>query len=198
LENFYNSRGATRSQATLPDLSSTLPARMNTSSNSAPWGSQQVRRAISNVQSSIFASNPFAATNSQSAAERLSAPETSPRRNFAMSMTAARSLEGDDRPIFGGARGGGRQRGRFPSIAPIPEDEPLTNSFQRRGTFVLEEPSLPNLPQSGAQRTRDTVNVQELYNVRRRKRARTPVAFTINLNEPPPSRASEITESGTV
>jgi hypothetical protein len=137
---------------------------MNTSSNSAPWGSQPVRRAISNVQSSIFGSNPFAATN---------------------------------RPIFGGA-GGGRRRGRFPSIAPIPEDEPLTNSFQRRGTFVLEEPSLPNLPQSGAQRTRDTVNVQELYNVRRRKRARTPVAFTINLNEPPPSRASEITESGTV
>ncbi len=195
------------SYTSLPDLSSTLPARLNASSNSAPRGSQTGHRGTSNLQSSIFGSNPFAAANSQAeeAEERSSAPETSPRRQFVTSITAARSLEGDDRPIFGGSGGGGgrggggsRGRGRFPSIAPIPEHEPLRNNFQRRGTFVLDEPSLPNLPQSGAQRPRDTVNVQELYKVRRRKRARTPVAFTINLNDPPPSRASEIIESGTI
>jgi len=143
------------------DLSATVPARTTTSSHS--WDPQSPRRSTSNVQSSsVFGSNPFATTNSRQTSQRPPIPpETSPRRNFATSMTAARSLEGDDRPIFGGAGGGGgRRRGRFPSIAPIPEHEPLTNSFQRRGTFVLEEPSLPNLPQSGAQRTRDTVNVQ--------------------------------------
>jgi hypothetical protein len=42
------------------------------------------------------------------------------------------------------------------------------------------------------------VNVRELYNVRRRKRAQTPVAFTVNLNDPPPSRNSEIIDGGTV
>jgi hypothetical protein len=54
----------------------------------------------------------------------------------------------------------------------------------------LDEPSLPNLPQSGAQRPRDPVIVHELYNVRARDRAQTPVAFTINLNEPSQSAGS--------
>ncbi len=146
--------------ASLPDLTQTLPARLN---------AQTVHRGASNHQ-------------------------------YVTSMTAARSLEGDDRPIFGGpgGGGGGRGRNRFPSIAPIPEHEPLSNSRQRRGTFVLDEPSLPNLPRSSAQRPRDKVNVRELYNVRRRKRAQTPVAFTVNLNDPPPSRNSEIIDGGTV
>ena len=59
----------------------------------------------------------------------------------------------------------------------------MAGQLQRSNTFVLEEPSLPNLPQSGAQRPRDPVNVQELYNVRPRDRAQAPVAFTIDLNE---------------
>jgi hypothetical protein len=41
------------------------------------------------------------------------------------------------------------------------------------------------------------VLVEELYKVRRRKRARTPVAFTINLNDPPQSRASEVIDGST-
>lgn len=224
LENLYYSRGPTRSQAAslsqtisyrptqnhvsgsidnpFADLSVTLPARTTTSSYMASWEQQLGRRSTSNVQStSIFGSNPFASTNSRSAAQQQSdpPPETSPRRNYVTSTTAARSLEGDDRPIFGG-RGGagvGRGRGRLPSIAPIQEQESLRTSLPRRGTFVLDEPSLPNLPQSGAQRPRDTVLVEELYKVRRRKRARTPVAFTINLNDPPQSRASEVIDSST-
>jgi len=181
------------------DLSATVPARTTTSSHS--WDPQSPRRSTSNVQSSsVFGSNPFATTNSRQTSQRPPIPsETSPRRNYVMSTTAARSLEGDDRPIFGGGGGGaGRGRGRFPTIPSIQEHEPLTNNFQRRGTFVLDEPSLPNLPQSGAQNPRDRVIVQELYNVRRRKRARTPVAFTVSLNTPPQSRASGVIESGTI
>ena len=55
----------------------------------------------------------------------------------------------------------GRGRGRAVAPAPIQEfknhQPPPVIDRQRRGTFVLEEPSLPNLPQSGAQRPRDTV-----------------------------------------
>jgi hypothetical protein len=222
LENLYNSDGSTASQAHLlsqtisyrprqnqgradwdnsfTDLSLTLPARTNTSRDP-----QSFRRSTSDIQStSIFGPNPFATTNSRSAAQRPSVPrssppEASPRRNYVTSTTAARSLEGDDRPIFGGRAvgGAGRGRGRTPFIASIPEHPPLSNSFQRRDTFVLDEPTLPNLPQSGAQRPRDTVIVQELYNVRRRNRAKTPVAFTVNLNELSQSRASGVIESST-
>jgi hypothetical protein len=232
LENRYQSRGSTVSQAPLlsqtiaylptqnhtsrsidnafGDLNATVPARTTTSSYTASWDPQSMRRSTSNVQStSVFGPNPFSTTNSQSAAQRppvpqQPSPEASPRRNYVTSTNAARSLEGDDRPIFGGSGGGGggagRGRGRFPTFPPIQEHEPLSNSTQRqrRGTFALDEPSLPNLPQSGAQRPRDTVIVQELYNVRRRKRAKTPVAFTVNLNEQPQSRASGIIESSTV
>lgn len=181
------------------DLSATLPARTNTSSYNASWNQQSRRRSISNVQqsSSVFGSNPFAANNSPPS-------ETSPRRNYVTSTTAARSLEGDDRPIFGGrggaggGGGGARGRGRFPTIPSIQEHEPLTNGFQRSNTFALDEPSLPNLPQSGAQKPRDTVNVRELYNVKRKNRARTPVAFTVNLNEPSQSRASSVIDNGTI
>jgi len=178
------------------DRSLTIPPRNTTSSYRASWDPQPLPRATSNVQSSsIFGSNPFAANNprpAQRSSDPPSPPEPSPRRNFVTSITAARSLEGDDRPIFGGSGGGrgggggsvaGRGRGRFAAMAPIHEQEPLTNSLERRGTFVLDEPTLPNLPQSGAQKPRDTVIVKELYNVRKRNRARTPVAFTINLGE---------------
>lgn len=183
------------------DLNLTAPARTNAGSYSNPWDIQTTRRVTSNTQSSIFGSNPFATNNARAAAaaeaQQMSAPETSPRRQYVTSMTAARSLDGDDRPIFGG--GGGRGRSRLPAIPTIPENGPLPNNLQRRGTFVLDEPSLPNLPQSGAQKARDTVNVRELYNVRRRKRARTPVAFTVNLNDSaPPSRASEVIDIGTI
>jgi len=232
LENRYQSRASTVSQAPLlsqtigylptqnhafesidnafADLSATVPARTTNSSYTASWDPQSMRRSTSNIQStSLFGPNPFAATNSRSSAQRASVPEqsppeTSPRRNYVTSTNAARSLEGDDRPIFGGAGGGrggggaGRGRGRFSTFPPIQEHEPSSNNFQRRDTFVLDEPSLPNLPQSGAQKARDTVLVQELYKVRRRKRAKTPVAFTINLNEPPPSRASDIIDGGTI
>lgn len=173
------------------DLNSTAPARTNAGSYSNPWDTQATRRMTLN--------NARAAAEAQ---QQLSASETSPRRQYVTSMTAARSLDGDDRPIFGGrgdGGGAGRGRGRLPAIATIPENEPLPNNLQRRGTFVLDEPSLPNLPQSGAQKPRDKVNVRELYNVRRRKRARTPVAFTVNLNESaPPSRASEVIDIGTI
>lgn len=170
-----------------------------------------------NQSASIFGPNPFAAsTNSPGVTARASQPpppppttvrgppapvtttaqptvatnQGSPRRNYATSTTAARSIEGDDRPIFG-ARGGaanrngapGARRGRTVTTAPVQENPIPENSLQRRGTFILEEPTLPNLPQSGAQRPRDTVNVSELYNVRRNNRARTPVTFTINMNE---------------
>ncbi|CAF1535313.1 unnamed protein product, partial [Adineta steineri] len=138
--------------------------------------------------------------NNSRSAQRASlpAPEPLPRRNYVTSTNAARSLEGDDRPIFGGRGSGGgggggggggaaaianRGRARYGALVPIQEQVPLTTSLERRGTFILDEPSLPNLPQSGAQRPRDTVVIEELYNVRRRNRARTPVAFTVNLNE---------------
>ncbi|UJR30927.1 hypothetical protein I4U23_018439 [Adineta vaga] len=179
------------------DHNLTVPAR-RTSLSSHTVSTEQ--------QSSLFGSNPFASNNARSARRTsVTAPEPSPRRNFVASTTAARSLEGDDRPIFGGSgRGGGgggggvsagnsfvgRGRSRFPPMASIQEQVPLGNSLERRDTFVLDEPSLPNLPQSGAQRARDTVNVEELYNVRRRKRAKTPVAFTVNLNEARQSSAS--------
>ena len=200
LEEIYYSRGSAPSRPLLPsqthayrptqnpfsgsvdnpfvDLSFTVPARASSSSYTASWDPQSARRS-----SSIFGPNPFAGTNPRPVAPRPPPPssEQSSRRNYVTSTTAARSLEGDDRPIFGG-----RGRGRAPpSNAPIQEQElnPPLGERQRRGTFVLEEPSLPNLPQSGAQRPRDTVVVQELYNVRARDRAQTPVAFTINLNE---------------
>ena len=59
----------------------------------------------------------------------------------------------------------------------VPTDRP------RRGTFVLEDSDLTNLLQSTLQRPRDTVNIQELYDVRTRERAQPPVAFTIDLNQ---------------
>lgn len=183
------------------DLNLTAPARPNAASYSDPWNVQPQRRFRSNSQSSVFGRNPFDTDNSQEFAEanQRSAPQPSPRRNYVTSTTAARSLDGDDRPIFGGSGGGGRGRTRLPSIGTIPEDGPPRNHFQRRGTFILDQPTLPNLPQSGAQKPRDKVNVRELYNVRRRKRARTPVAFTINLNDSaPPSRASEEIDIGTI
>ena len=182
------------------DLSLTVPSRASTTSYTASWDLQPARRS-----SSIFGPNPFAATNSRPA-QRPTAPppppasESSPRRNYVTSTTAGRSLEGDDRPIFGGA---GRGRGRAPApaaaaAAPIQEQEsPPEGGLQRRKTFVLEEPSLPNLPQSGAQRARDPVIVHELYNVRQRDRAQTPVAFTINLNETSQSAGSQVTGGGT-
>lgn len=191
------------------DLNATVPARTNTS-----WDPQSRRRSTSNVQSSsVFGSNPFGANNTRREAQQAGVPppptssETSPRRNFVTSTNAARSLEGDDRPIFGGGggRGGGgggggfdRGRSRFPMIPTIQEHEPLTNSFQRSNTFALDEPTLPNLPQSGAQKPRDKVNIKDLYNVRRRNRARTPVAFTVNLNEASHSRASSAIENSTI
>lgn len=218
LENLYYSRGSTPARPPMPsqtfayraahnpfsgsvdnpfvDLSSTLPARAPSSSYTASWDPQPPRRS-----SSIFGPNPFAANNPRQAPRPPPAPpssESSPRRNYITSTTAARSLEGDDRPIFGGSgRGGGggavRGRGRAPANPPIPEQEPPTGADRpRRGTFALDEPSLPNLPQSGAQRARDTVIVQELYNVRPRDRAQTPVTFTVNLND-----ASQSTGSGT-
>jgi len=61
----------------------------------------------------------------------------------------------------------------------------------------VQEPSLPNLPQSGAQRPRDTVAVPDLYNVRPRNRAQTPVTFTIDLNQTPQSSDSQATGGGT-
>jgi len=174
------------------DLSSTVPARAPSSSYTASWDPQSTRRS-----SSIFGPNPFAANNLRAAGQRPPpAPpssESSSRRNYVSSTTAARSLEGDDRPIFGGS---GRGRDRVPPRnAPIQEQEQEpspSNDRPRRGTFALDEPSLPNLPQSGAQRPRDTVVLQELYNVQPRNRAQTPVAFTINLNE-----SSQPTGSGT-
>ncbi|CAF4362835.1 unnamed protein product, partial [Rotaria magnacalcarata] len=88
-------------------------------------------------------------------------PEPSPRRNHVTSTTAARSLEGDSRPIFGG--GGGRGRDLVTTnptnIQESIPPPPAAPGLQRRGTFVLEESTLPNLPQSGAQRPRDTVIV---------------------------------------
>ncbi|CAF1687555.1 unnamed protein product, partial [Didymodactylos carnosus] len=101
------------------------------------------------------------------------------------------SLGGDNRPIFGGG-GSGRGSGAEQSSVSSQnrESEMGTMGLQRRNTFVLEEPSMPNLPQSGAVRSRDSVNVQELYNVRARNRAQTPVAFTVNLNESAPSQSN--------
>lgn len=219
MENLYYSRGSTPARPPLPsqtfayrathnpfsgsvdnpfvDLSSTLPTHAPSSSYTASWDPQPPRRS-----SSIFGPNPFAANSPRQQAPRPPAAppasESSPRRNYVTSTTAARSIEGDDRPIFGGSGGGGAGRGRGGRLAPpvnpsIPEQEPSTAADRpRRGTFALDEPSLPNLPQSGAQRPRDTVIVRELYNVRPRDRAQTPVAFTINLNE-----SSQPTGSGT-
>ena len=207
MENLYYSRGSTPARPLLPsqtfayrpsnnpfsgsvdnpfvDLNSTVPTRAPSSSYTASWDPQPPRRS-----SSIFGPNPFAANSPRQPAPRPPvappASESSPRRNYVTSTTAARSIEGDDRPIFGG---GGRGRGRappppHPANPSIPEQEPSTAADRpRRGTFALDEPSLPNLPQSGAQRARDTVIVHELYNVRPRDRAQTPVTFTINLNE---------------
>lgn len=155
---------------------------------------------MSNAQSnSLFGGNPFS-NNKRSRSQppgavEQSVPEVPPRRNYVTSMTAARSLEGDDRPIFGGAGGGGRGGTRFPMIASIPEHEPLSNSLPRQNTFALDEPSLPNLPQSGAQKPRDKVNVKDLYKVRRQKRAKTPVAFVVDLNERPRSNTTEIIDN---
>ena len=218
LEDLYYSRGSAPPRATLPfqtfayrpvrsqfsgsidnpfvDLNFAVPARTSTSSYTASWDPQSAHRS-----SSIFGPNPFINTNSQSI-QRLPAPssESSSRRNQVTSTTAARSLEGDERPIFGG---GGRVRNRVNSTAvprqeqaPPPLPPPLSD-LQRRGTFVLDEPSLPNLPQSGAQRPRDTVNIQDLYNVRARDRAQTPVAFTIDLNETSQPASSEAATSDT-
>jgi hypothetical protein len=226
LENLYYSRGPTTPRGpslsqtiayrpaqnqgsgsannSFDDLNLTAPARMNTSSYAASWDPQPARRSTSNIQSvSIFGPNPFAASNpgpAQRAPVPQPPPEPTPRRNYVTSTNAARSLEGDDRPIFGGrgSGGAGRGRGRFTTFPPIQEHESSTNGLRRHNTFVLDEPSVPNLPQSGAQRARDTVVVQELYNVRQRNRAKTPVAFTINLNETSRSPAIEITERGTI
>ena len=149
------------------DLNFTVPAHPTSSSYIGSWHPQANRRALS-----IFGTNPFAANNSRPPGP--SASESTPRRT-------GRSIEGDDRPILGGRR----YRGRIPA-PPIQEQEPTPPvNRQRRGTFVLDEASLPNLPQSGAQRPRDPINVQDLYNVRPRDRAQTPVAFTINMNEVP-------------
>jgi hypothetical protein len=212
LENLYYSRGSAPSRPPMPsqtigyrptqnhwagsvdnpfvDLNSTVPTRNPTSSYTASWDQQSARRS-----SSIFGPNPFLPSNNPRPPVHPQS-ESSPRRNYVTSTTAGRSLEGDDRPIFGG---GGRGRGRVITTAPIQEQEPPPNvGLERRGTFVLEESSLPNLPQSGAQRPRDTVNVQELYNVRARDRAQTPVAFTININEnSSQSSNSQVTGGGT-
>jgi len=174
------------------DLNFTVPARSSTSSYTASWDPQSARRS-----SSIFGPNPFAAPNARPTQRPLAPPssESSPHRNYVTSTTAARSLEGDDRPIFGGT---GRGRDRVPANPPIQEQEtspPVDR--QRRGTFVLQEPSLPNLPQSGAQRPRDTVIVPDLYNVQPRGRAQTPVAFTIDLNEASQASGSQPTGGGT-
>ncbi|CAF0868509.1 unnamed protein product [Adineta ricciae] len=152
------------------DLNFTVPVRPHphptSSSYIGSWHPQANRRALS-----IFGTNPFTSNNSRPSAPPTS--ESTPRRT-------GRSIEGDDRPILGG----GRDRAQMP--APVQEQEPTPPvNRQRRGTFVLDEASLPNLPQSGAQRPRDPINVQDLYNVRPRDRAQTPVAFTINMNEVP-------------
>ncbi|CAF4305885.1 unnamed protein product [Rotaria socialis] len=221
LENLYYSRGNIASQTPLlsqtigylptqigpsrsannlfADLNATVPARTSTSSYTASWDPQGLHRSTSTAQSSsIFGSNPFAAANNRQTQPppppQPPAPsDSSPRRNYVTSTTAARSLEGDDRPIFGGrgsggegGRGGaivGRGRGRTTTIPSIQEQVPSTNDLQRQRTFILDQPSAPNLPQSGAQKPRDTVIVRDLYNVRRRNRAQTPVAFTIDLSQ---------------
>ena len=139
------------------DLSFTLPTRTATTTSTyrGSWETQTPRRA-----SSLFGPNPFASNT-----------------------TTARSSTGDTRPILGGG-GSNRERARPAETVPIVEEqEPAAGQLQRSNTFVLDEPSLPNLPQSGAQRPRDPVDVQELYNVRPRDRAQAPVAFTIDLNE---------------
>ncbi|CAF3802573.1 unnamed protein product [Adineta steineri] len=201
LENLYYSRTPPTSRAHLPsqthsyrppqnhfsgsydnpfvDLNLTVPARTSTSSYVASWHPQANRRG-----SSIFGNNPFVATHARPPPPPPAVSESPSRRNHVTSTTTGRTLEGDDRPILGGA---GRGRGRERAAAPVPiqeqEPPPPTVDRPRRNTFVLDEASLPNLPQSGAQRPRDTVNVPELYNVRARDRAQTPVAFTINMNE---------------
>ena len=150
------------------DLDLTLP----NAPYRASWNSTPARHA-----SSLFAQDPYTPVRRQ------------PQRNYVTSTTAARSLEGDDRPIFGGRGSGGeRNRAAVPAIQEQPAPE-----RQRSGTFVLDEPSLPDLPQSGAQRPRDTVVVQELYNVRARDRAQTPVAFTISVNDT--AQSSETSDS---
>ena len=131
------------------DLSSTAPARPNAGSYSNPWNVQPPRRFTSNTQSSVFGSNPFATNNSRAEAEaqQLSAPETSPRRNYVTSMTAARSLEGDDRPIFGASVGGGRGRGRLPAIGTIPKKDLLRiicNDVEHSYLMNLVYPIFPN------------------------------------------------------
>lgn len=213
LENLYYSRGSTAARTPLPpptyayrptrnpfdaspanpfaNLSLTMPSRSLTSSYTASWEQPTVRRS-----SSIFGPNPFEASNVRPNQRPQPPPEPTPRRSHTTNATAARSLEGDDRPILGGGRGRGRAT-TTNVAATIEEQEPEPSTtvpnLQRRGTFVLDEPSLPDLPQSGAQRPRDTVNVQELYNVRPRNRAQTPVAFTINLNgtsQPSPTQTA--------
>lgn len=191
------------------DLSQTVPARTLNPPYATAWNTPTPARSVSNEQSvSVFGPNPFAAGNPQPPARPPvpPPPEPSPRRTYATSTTAGRSLEGDDRPIFGGrggAPGGGGStfasvgRGRGRAAAPIQEYQPPANTLQRRGTFVLDEPTLPNLPQSGAQRARDPVVVRDLYNVRRRNRAQTPVAFTINLNETPQPADAAAASGGT-
>jgi hypothetical protein len=148
------------------DLNFTIPNRPTPSSYRASWDPQSNRRSTS-----IFGSNPFVASNPRPA-------EPTSRRHHVTSTNAGRSLDGDARPILGGAR----ERSR-PAPESIEEQEAPVVDRPRRNTFVLDEPSLADLPQSGAQRPRDTVNVQELYNVRPRDRAQTPVTFTININE---------------
>ncbi|UJR15703.1 hypothetical protein I4U23_002636 [Adineta vaga] len=155
------------------DLNFTVPARQHPHSQPpsayvASWHPQSNRRALS-----IFGTNPLVPNNPRSS---LPASESSPRR-------VGRSIEGDDRPILGGGTRG-RPQPSAPASTSVQEQESTPRvDRQRRGTFVLDEASLPNLPQSGAQRPRDPVNVQDLYNVRPRDRAQTPVAFTININE---------------
>lgn len=155
------------------DLSFT-PANRTTATSSyrGSWETQTPRRT-----SSLFGPNPFT-------------PSTA----------TTRSSNTDTRPIVGG-RGVGestRERNRpAETIPPIQEQEPVVVERQRSNTFVLDEPSLPNLPQSGAQRPRDPVNVQELYNVGPRDRTQTSVAFTIDLNEGATASAETTTPATT-
>lgn len=171
------------------DLNSTVPNRTNTRSYAASWDPQTSRRPVSMAQSSsVFGSNPFSRRNSQQGYQSLAVPSSAPpeplpRLNYTINGSAARSLHGDDRPIFGGNGGSNYGRGRAHTLLTIPEQAPVRNNLQRHGTFILDQPSIPNLPQSGAQRPRDKINVEDLYNVRRKRRAKTPIAFTIDLND---------------
>ncbi len=148
---------------------------------------------------SIFGPNPFSNGNNTNRTDR---QNTNQRNHSQPPPPPPPMVRPGSRPIFGGAGAAstarsaenGNVRHRSQAASP-PGRRPM---LVRSDTFELDHPTTNSTPQIRAGQNSNANNNDELYNVRRRPRARSPVTFAVMLDEPESNIQFDVPTNGSI